>query len=52
MPVHERDWRKLSLEERVDHLRIENVAQQVLINVMAQALGIRFTMGGDEQEED
>jgi len=54
MTVHEDEWRRMTLEERVASLRITVFAQEVLIKVLMQAverLGVTFTTG-DELDED
>jgi hypothetical protein len=48
MTVHETEWRRMTLEERVDKLRLQLLAQEAAISVLIQglrAIGIDFVVG-------
>ena len=54
--MHQSEWERLTTDEKLDHLRLHQIAQDALIATVMQALeqrlGITFTMGGDSEPED
>ncbi len=55
MTVHEDEWRRMPIEERIDKLRLQLFVQEVLIKSLIQGLrgaGINVVMTDDTDEPD
>jgi hypothetical protein len=57
--IHQRDWERLTTDEKLEHLRLHQVAQDGLILAVirgVERLGLTFTLDGktldDEDDPD
>ena len=55
MSVHESEWKGMTIDERVDRLRFQLLAQEAIIAAMIQGLrsiGIDLVMRGPSDQPD
>ena len=55
MTVHESEWRRMTIEERVDHLRLQLFAQEAIVMTMIEGfrrIGINLVMGREADQPD
>ena len=55
MTVHETEWRRMTIEERVDSLRVHLLVQEALVSALIQGLrsaGINVVIRGEPGESD
>ena len=52
MSADKKGWRDMTVEERVDHLRIKLIAQEALMAVVIRSLRIDFVMPDPAAESD
>ena len=55
MTVHESEWRRMTIEERVDSLRLQLLTQEALIVTLIQGLrgiGIDLVMRREPDQSD
>ena len=55
MTVHETEWQRMTAEERVDHLRLQLVAQEAIVMTMIEGLhriGTHVVMGREVDQPD
>ncbi len=55
MCVHQSEWRRMTVEERVDSLRLQLLVQEALVSAMIQGLrgiGIDLVMRREPDQSD
>ena len=55
MTVHESEWRRMTIEERVDSLRLHLLAQEALVGALIQGLcraGINVVVRDESDHSD
>ena len=53
--MHRSEWERLTTDEKLDHLRMHQLAQDVLIRPMTEALeglGVTFATGAESESEN
>ena len=53
--MHQSEWVRLTTDEKLEHLRMHQLAQDALIGCMMEALerlGVTFVMGAESESED
>jgi len=53
--VHQSEWERLTTDEKLEHVRLHQVAQDGLILAVIQAverLGVTFTLGNEADDPD
>ena len=55
MTVHESEWRRMTIEERLDSLRLHLLAQEALVSALIQGLrsaGINVVLRDEPDQPD
>lgn len=53
MTMHQAAWERLTVEEKVEHLRVHQIAQDaILLTVMRALEGLGVVFVGDEPDDD